>query len=135
MLGRWIGEAADSSLNKDALSNNENFIKRDTTVLLHSKFGTDASAATVACHFRVVNIYEKYCKKWFTSKQSFKKWKCEAKTYKLEMRMLKKNAPDEYTDEELCGGLVYRDDEICKVVENEAILNVVRKLQQHVVVP
>ena len=39
--------------------------------------------------------------------------------------MLKKNALDEYTDEELCGGSVYGNDEICKVVEDEAILNVV----------
>ena len=39
--------------------------------------------------------------------------------------MLKKNAPDEYTDRELCGCSVYGNDNICKVVEDEAILNVV----------
>ena len=41
------------------------------------------------------------------------------------MRILKKNAVYEYTDKELCGGSVYGNDEICKVVEDEAILNVV----------
>ena len=93
--------------------------------MLHSKFETGASAATVACHFRVFNIYEKYYNKWFMSKQPFKRWRHEAKPYKLEVRLLKKNALDEYTNEELCGGSVYGNDEICKVVEDEAILNVV----------
>ena len=135
LLGRWIGNAVDSSLGRDALANNEVVIERDTIVLIHSKFGTGASAATVACHFRVVNIYEKYYNKWFMSKHPFKKWRREAKPYKLEVRMLRKNALDEYTDEELCGGSVYVDDEICKVVEDKAILNVAGKLQQRVVVP
>ena len=39
-------------------------------------------------------------------------WRHEAKPYKLEVRMLKKNALDEYTDEELCGGSVYGNDDI-----------------------
>ena len=125
MLGRWIGKAVDSSLGRDALANNEVVIEIYTIVLLHSKFGTGASAATVACHFRVVNIYENYYNKWFIPKQPFKRWRHEAKPYKLEVRMLKKNALNEYTDEELCGGSVYGNDEICKVVEDEAILNVV----------
>ena len=69
------------------------------------------------------------------SKHPFKKWRREANPYNLKVRMLRKNALDEYTDEELCGGSVYWDDEICKVVENEAILNVIGELQRHVVVP
>ena len=76
LLGCWIGKAVDSSLGKD---NNEVVIEqRDTIELLHSKFGTGASAARVSCHFIVVNIYEKYCNKWFMSKQPFKKWRLEA---------------------------------------------------------
>ena len=59
------------------------------------------------------------------SKQPFKRWIHESKPYKLEVHMLKKNALDDYTDEELCGGSVYGNDKICKVVEYEAILNVV----------
>ena len=69
------------------------------------------------------------------SKQPFKKWRHEAKSYKIKVHMLKKNVLDEYTDEELCGGSVYGDDDICKVVEDEAILNNVGKLQQRVVLP
>ena len=57
LLWSWIGKAVDSSLGRDNLANNEVVIERDTIVLLHSKFGTGASAATVACHFCVVNIY------------------------------------------------------------------------------
>ena len=68
-------------------------------------------------------------------KQPFKKWIHEAKPYKIKVHMLKKNALDEYTDEELCGGPVYGDDGIYKVVEEEDILNIVGKIQQHVVVP
>ena len=65
----------------------------------------------------------------------FNRWRHGAKPYKLEVRMLKKNALNEYTDEELCGGSVYVDDEIYKVVEDKAILNVAGKLHQRVVVP
>ena len=46
------------------------------------------------------------------SKQPFKRWIHESKPYKLEVRMLKKNEIDEYTDEELCGGSMYGNDEI-----------------------
>ena len=125
MLGRWIGKAVDSSLGRESLANNDVVIERDTIVLLHPKFGTVASAATVACHFRVFNIYGKYYNKWFMLKQPFKRWRNEDNPYKLKVHMLKKNALDEYTDEELFGGSVYGNDDICKVVENEAILNIV----------
>jgi hypothetical protein len=136
LLGRWIGKAADSGLGKDALvSNNQVVIERDTIILVNSKFGTGARAATLSCHFRVVNIYEKYYNKWFMSKHPFKKWKCEAKPYKLEVRMVNKDVLDEYTDEELCGDSHYVDDEICKIVEDRYILNVVGKLEQHGVLP
>ena len=135
MVGCWIGKVDDSNLGRDDLANNEVVIEGDTIVLLYSKFGTGASADTVACHFRIVNIYENYYNKWFMSKQPFKKWGREAKPYKLEVCMLKQNVLDKYTDEDLCGGSVYGDDEICKVVEDEAILNVVGILQQRIVVP
>ena len=49
--------------------------------------------------------------------------------------MLRENTLDEYTDEELCGDSVYVEDNICKVVEDKAILHVAGKLQQCVVVP
>jgi hypothetical protein len=136
LLGHWIGKAADSGLGKDALvSNNQVVIERDTIILVDSKFGTGARAATLSCHFRVVNIYEKYYNKWFMSKHPIKKCICEAKPYKLEVRMVDKDALDEYTDEELCGGSHYVDDEICKIVEDRYILNVVGKLEQHGVLP
>ena len=50
------------------------------------------------------------------SKHPFKKWRCEAKPYKLEVRMVNRNVLDEYPDEELCGGSLYVDDEICKIL-------------------
>ena len=69
------------------------------------------------------------------SKEPFKKWRHEAKPYKIKVCMLKNNLLDKYTDDELCGGYVYGDDEICKVVEDDAIFNVVQKLQQCGVIP
>ena len=69
------------------------------------------------------------------SKEPFKKRRLEAKPYKLEVLMLKKNVLEAYTDKELCGGSLYVDDEICKVVEDKAFLNVVGKLQQPGVLP
>ena len=61
-------KAVDSDLGKDDLSNNEVFIKRDTIVLVNSKFGTGAKAAILSCYFHVVNIYEKCDNKWFLLK-------------------------------------------------------------------
>ena len=119
----------------NAVANNAIFIERDTIVLVHSKLVPGASATTVTCHFCVVNIYEKYYNKWFMSKQPFKKWRHEAKPYKIGVHMMKKNVLDECTDQEFCCGSVYRDDKICKAVEDEDILNVIGKLQQCVVVP
>ena len=130
LVQRWLAKYLDNTSGGDALTNNDVIIERDTIVLVNSKVGSGASAATVTCTFRVVNIYEKYYNKWFMSKQSFKRWKGEAKPYKLEIRMLKKNALSEYTDVELCGQSVYGKGEICKLVEDASILNVVGKLQE-----
>ena len=46
-----------------------------------------------------------------------------------------KDVLDEYTDEELCGDSHYVDDEICKIVEDRYILNVVGKLEHNGVLP
>ena len=47
----------------------------------------------------------------------------------------KQNALDECTDEELCGSSLFVNDDICKIVQDKHILNIVGKHLQHVVLP
>ena len=131
LVGRWLANAVDSMPSSgDALRTDDVIIERDTIVLLNVKFGKDASTATVQINFRAMGVYEKYYSKWFMSKQPFKKWKLELKSYKLKVRMLDKNVLNKFNDVESVGNVTYRDDDICQIVEGSKILDVVRKLQQ-----
>jgi hypothetical protein len=63
---------------------------------LNVKYGAGAAATVVQRQFRVLEIYEKYYNKWFVSPEAAKKWKNEKKPFKMMLRMLKKNAVNEY---------------------------------------
>ena len=115
----------------DALTTNEIIIERDVVVLLNVKIRQGASAATVACHYRVLNIYEKYYNKWFMLKQPYKKWKKEPKPYKLKLkvRLLNKNVLQEYCDADL-GEEGYGKDDIFRIAKDSLVLDVVGRFQQ-----
>ena len=132
LISCWLAKAVDiiTSSDADALSNNDVIIERDTILLVNVKFGTGASAANVACHFRVMEIYEKYYNKWFVSKHPSKKWKKEPKSDKVKVRMLEKNVLSEYCDVDLNGDITYDRKDVCKIVEDSMILNVVGKMEQ-----
>ena len=95
------------------------------------KVGGGTRAANVACNYRVMEIYDKYCNKGFMSKQPYRVWKKESKIYKLKVGMLKKNALDEYEygDVGLCGDASYGNNDICMTVEDSKVDNVVGKMQ------
>ena len=129
----WLAKSVDIVLPRgdvtDALAVNEVLIERDTIVAVNVKVGRGARAANVACNYRVMEIYDKYYNKWFMSKQPYKVWKKESKIYKLKVRMLKKNALDEYGDVGLCGDASYGNDDICMIVEDSKVVSVVGKMQ------
>ena len=77
----------------------------------------------------MLEIYDKHYNKWFMSKQRFKMWKMEEKAYKLKVRMLKRNALNEYSDVELCGVVGFGRKDVCRIVEDSKILNVVGKMR------
>ena len=77
----------------------------------------------------MLEIYDKHYNKWFMSKQGFKIWKMEEKAYKLKVRMLKRNALNEYSDVELCGEVDFGRKDVCRIVEDSKILNVVGKMR------
>ena len=133
LVQRWLAKAVDIVLPRgdvtDALTVNEVIIERDTIVVENVKVGRGARAANVACNYRVVEIYDKCYNKWFMSKQPYKVWKKESKIYKLKVRMLKKNALDEYGDVGLCGDASYGNDDICMIVEDSKVVSVVGKMQ------
>ena len=63
LVGRWLAKSADGvpDCGGDALTTNEIIIERDVVVLLNVKIRQGASAATVACHYRVLNIDLRSC--------------------------------------------------------------------------
>mmetsp|Transcript_21089 Transcript_21089/g.45741 ORF Transcript_21089/g.45741 Transcript_21089/m.45741 type:complete len:265 (+) Transcript_21089:660-1454(+) len=131
LVERWLAKAVDfMSSDADALDSNDVVIERNTILLVNVKVSRGASAANVACHYRVMEVYEKYYNKWFMSKQSFKKWKKEPKPYKLRVRMLRKNVVNEYADVDLVGDIAYGRRDICRTVDEGMILDVVGKLDQ-----
>ena len=81
-----------------------------------------------ALHYRVLNIYEKYYNKWFMSKLPYKVWKKEPKPYKLKIRLLNKDALQEYRDADFYGGAFEKND-TCRIIGDSLILDVVGKLQ------
>jgi len=131
LVQRWLARAVDSFTDdNDGPVDNEVIIERDVIVLLNVKVGRGASSANVPCSFRVMEVYEKYYNKWYTSPVPFKKWKNEPKPFKLKVRMLNRNAISEYDDVELCRDPTYDKDDICRIVTDKMILNVVGRLQE-----
>lgn len=56
-------------------------------------------------------------------------WKKEAKLYKLKVCMLKKNVLNEYSEVELYGNIDYRKDDICKIIDDTIIIDVVSNME------
>ena len=77
-----------------------------------------------------MNLFDKYYNKWFMSKDPQKIWRNEDKPYKLEVRMLEKNALNEYTDVDMFGEHTFQRKEVCKIVMDSEVLSVVGKLQE-----
>ena len=76
----------------------------------------------------LLEIFEKYYNKWFVSKESTKKFRNEAKSYKVLARMLEVNEyVHEYSDVEMYDDTFNKKD-IVKNVEDKMILSVVGKL-------
>ena len=78
-----------------------------------------------------MDIYDKHYNKWFMSKSNnpVKNGKKEEKPYKLKLRMLNKNAVNEYCDVGLCGSSTYDKKDICPIIQDSFILSVVGKLR------
>jgi hypothetical protein len=62
------------------------------------------------------------------SRNPVKNWKKEDKKFKLKIRMLEKDAVNEYCDTPLCGS-EYSKESICMIIEDSMIVGVVGKLQ------
>ena len=78
-------------------------IVRDTIVNVRVKVGRGAAATEFEYPFRVLGIYEKYYNKWYLGKVPKKLWprneqEKDEKKYKLDIRMLDKDAVNECAD-------------------------------------
>ena len=106
-------------------------IERDIVLLVNTKIGTGASASDITLPYHVVHIYNKHCNKQFISKSKslVKIWKKETKPCKLKLRMLGKNAINEYYDINLNNSGTFSKDSICRIVREDIIVCVIRKLE------
>ena len=135
LVQRWLTKPLDtaSASAKDGSSFviGDKLIERGVVVLVNIKVGIGSSASTVLLPFRVVDIYDKYYNKWFMSKSRspIKNWKKEPKKFKLKIRMLSKDIVNEYCDVGLVGNTDYSKGNICGIIEDSQIVNVVGKLQ------
>ena len=123
----WVARPIDCVVKegKEVVGVEDILIERDVIILLKVKQGAGAGATVVTRPYRVLEIYEKYYNKWFVSPAAMKIWKKEKKPFKSEVRMLKKNAVDEYSDEDMYG-TGFNKDEICRNVEDKLIVNVAK---------
>ena len=75
----------------------DNRIERYTVISANVIVGWGASSVTVAEHYRVVDVHDKYYNKWFMSRLTSNKWKKDSK-FKLKDCMQDINAVQEYED-------------------------------------
>ena len=134
LVQRWLAKLESAGNGDAASTSSDTRIERDVILMVNAKIGSGASTVNVASYYRVVNVYEKYYNKWFMSKVSFKLWKKEPKSYKVKIRMLKKNVLGEYSDVALCGDVTVKKENICRIIEDKMIIGVVGKLKEGVCV-
>ena len=100
---RWMIKSASNAKSVKPTTKTRDIIERDTILNVRVKIGRGAAAKEFEYPFRVLGIYDKYYNKWYLGKVPSKLWprnsqdKDERK-YKLDIRMLEKDALDEYAD-------------------------------------
>ena len=131
LVQRWLTKPTNAKEPSDKFEVGDVLIERDVVVLVDVKVGSGSAASVVPLSYRVVDIYDKYYNKWFMSKSKHpvKIWNKEEKQYKLKLRLLHKNAVNEYSDVGLCDTSTYEKASICKIIESKMIVNVVGKLE------
>ena len=129
LVQRWIASPPERiKSNEDGEVVAEDIlIERDVVIIANVKIGNGANATTVQRPFRVMVIHDKHYNKWMISQSSSKKWGKEAKPYKVDIRMLRKNEVGEYEDVELYDA-DYNKEEVAKRIGENLIIDVVGKL-------
>ena len=85
LVGRWL-EKPSGAASPSSPSPVDNRIERDTIISENMIVGKGASSVTVAKHYRVVDVHEKYYNKWFMSRLTSNECKKDSKL-KLKYRM------------------------------------------------
>ena len=90
LVGRWLDKSG-GAVSASTPIPKEDLIERDTIISANVTVGRGASSITVAKHYRVLDVHDKYYNKWFMSKVPSKKWKKDSK-FKLKACMKEINA-------------------------------------------
>ena len=106
----------------------DNYIERDTIISANVIVGRGDSSITVAKHYRVVDVHDKYYNKWFMSKVPSNKWKKDSK-FKAKARMQEINAVQEYEDVNL-HYTFYRKGSVSQIVTDEEVMNIIGQLKR-----
>ena len=129
LVGRWLGRLPVAGKNNTANElPGENLIERDTVVLADVAVGRGRDSVKVTKQYRVVDIHDKYCNKWFMAKNPQKIFGKDSK-YKLKVRMQEVSAVQEYSDVDLDNGRHKRAD-ICRLLRDDEAKDVVGKLKR-----
>ena len=125
LVGRWLDKLSGAA-SPSSTSPVDNRIERDTIVSANVIVGQWASSVTVAKHYHVVNVHDKYYNKWFMSKVPSKKWNKDSKL-KLKSRTHEINEVQEYEDVDL-HDTFYKNGSFRRIVIDEDFMNVIGQL-------
>ena len=132
---RWmIQPASKAKSDKGTKSDEKQVIERDTVVRVRVRVGRGAAATEFDYPFRVLGIYDKYYNKWYLGEEPWKLWPRndqdkEERRYKLDVRMLDKDALDECDDVPLYHA-DFKKKDVYKTIEDHHIASIDGKLMQ-----
>lgn len=126
LLGRWMVKKPPTK-DVDSQMDGDIVIERGTIIMVPVKTGRGASASVLPYPFRVTAIYEKFYNKWWLAEVPRKVWKKEGKKYKLDIRMIKKDVMEQYSDVGLYG-MGFTKKHVYKRIDDSEISMVVGKL-------
>ena len=138
LVQRWLTKPNMMAEGGSAFVDGDVLIERYVVILVSVKIGTGATAAIVNRPYRVVDIYNKHYNKWFMTKSRspVKRWKNGVRSFKLKIRLLDKDALNEYCDVGLCDISTHNKGSICSIIEDNIddnkIVGVVGKLNNAV---
>ena len=127
LVGGWL-QKPSCAASPSSPSPVDNRIERDMIISANMIVGRGGSSVTVAKHYRVVDVHDKYYNKWFISKVPSNKWKKESK-FKLKACMQQINVVQQFEDIDL-HDTFYQNGSVSQIVTYEEVMNIIGQLKR-----